>query len=138
MDAYNNAIEKRAVGQASNSFKAQSIAADENRIRDANKAMIDLGGTYQDYKNPFTKKEYEDFARKEGYIPSDKQYTDKYFTEAILNPMKFEQLMETPGFKGASNNFASGGIASLTKTVPPESGPTPQGLPYVYNNVKKI
>ena len=33
---------------------------------------------------------------------------------------------------------ASGGIASLTKTIPPESGPTPQGLPYVYNNVKKI
>ena len=34
--------------------------------------------------------------------------------------------------------MASGGIASLTKTIPPESGPTPQGLPYVYNNVKKI
>ena len=34
--------------------------------------------------------------------------------------------------------FASGGIASLTDTIPPESGPTPQGLPYVYNNVKKI
>ncbi|MDC3268002.1 hypothetical protein OAU35_00310 [bacterium] len=138
MDAYNNAIEKRAVGQASNSFKAQSIAADKNRIRDANKAMIDLGGTYQDYKNPFTKKEYEDFARQKGYLPSDKAYTDKYFTEAILNPMKFEQLMETPGFLGASEKFASGGIASLTKTIPPESGPTPQGLPYVYNNVKKI
>ena len=38
----------------------------------------------------------------------------------------------------ATNKYASGGIASLTKTVPPESGPTPQGLPYVYNNVKKI
>ena len=34
--------------------------------------------------------------------------------------------------------FSKGGIASLTKTIPPESGPTPQGLPYVYNNVKKI
>ena len=34
--------------------------------------------------------------------------------------------------------LASGGIASLTKTIPPESGPTPQGLPYVYNSVKKI
>jgi hypothetical protein len=41
MDAYNNAIEKRAVNQASNSFKAQSIAADENRIREANKAMLE-------------------------------------------------------------------------------------------------
>ena len=34
--------------------------------------------------------------------------------------------------------LASGGIASLTKTIPPESGPTPHGLPYLYNNVKKI
>ena len=34
--------------------------------------------------------------------------------------------------------FSKGGIASLTKTIPPESGPTPHGLPYVYNNVKKI
>ena len=138
MDAYNNAIEKRAVKQASNSLKAQSIAADDNRLRKANKTMIDLGGTYQDYKNPFTKDEYENFARQEGYLPIDKAYTDKYFTDAILNPMKFEQLMETPGFKGASDKFASGGLASLTDTIPPESGPTPQGLPYVYNNVKKI
>jgi len=34
--------------------------------------------------------------------------------------------------------FASGGIASLTDTIPPESGPTPHGLRYQYNNVKKI
>ena len=34
--------------------------------------------------------------------------------------------------------FASGGIASLTKTIPPESGQTPHGLRYQYNNVKKI
>ena len=33
---------------------------------------------------------------------------------------------------------ASGGIASLTDTIPPESGPTPHGLRYQYNNVKKI
>jgi len=34
--------------------------------------------------------------------------------------------------------LASGGIASLTKTIPPASGPTPHGLRYPYNNVKKI
>ena len=37
-----------------------------------------------------------------------------------------------------SLGLASGGIASLTKTIPPESGPTPHGLRYPYNNVKKI
>ena len=40
--------------------------------------------------------------------------------------------------EGLKRNYASGGIASLTDTIPPESGPTPHGLPYVYNNVKKI
>ena len=40
--------------------------------------------------------------------------------------------------EGLKRKYASGGIASLTKTIPPESGPTPHGLPYVYNNVKKI
>ena len=106
--------------------------------REREKEMQALGGTYQDYKNPFTKDEYENFARQEGYLDSDLQYTDEFFKNSILNPLKFEQLMETPGFTGASEKFASGGIASLTKTIPPESGPTPQGLPYVYNNVKKI
>ena len=116
----------------------QGELSDDRRRFKANKEMQALGGTYQDYENPFTKDEYENFARQEGYLASDKAYTDKFFTNSILNPLKFEQLMETPGFKGASNNFASGGIASLTKTIPPESGPTPHGLPYVYNNVKKI
>ena len=40
--------------------------------------------------------------------------------------------------EGLKRKYASGGIASLTDTIPPESGPTPHGLPYVYNNVKKI
>jgi hypothetical protein len=37
-----------------------------------------------------------------------------------------------------ANYFSKGGIASLTDTIPPESGPTPHGLRYPYNNVKKI
>jgi len=37
-----------------------------------------------------------------------------------------------------SLGLASGGIASLTDTIPPKSGPTPHGLRYQYNNVKKI
>ena len=40
--------------------------------------------------------------------------------------------------EGLKRKYASGGIASLTDTIPPESGPTPHGLPYVYNNVKKV
>ena len=41
MDAYNDAIEKRRNIQAERSSIAQSIAADKNRVRDANKAMLE-------------------------------------------------------------------------------------------------
>jgi len=54
---------------------------------------------------------------------------------AALEKKEFEEGMIK---KDLEQGFASGGIASLTKTIPPESGPTPHGLPYVYNNVKKI
>ena len=56
----------------------------------------------------------------------------KYLTE----PTTMENL--TQGDFDIANQYASGGIASLTDTIPPESGPTPHGLPYVYNNVKKV
>ena len=47
-----------------------------------------------------------------------------------MRPNQMEEYYE--------NYFSKGGIASLTKTIPPESGPTPHGLRYQYNNVKKI
>jgi len=102
-----------------NQFKQSIGKYESGEARDLRgkreKEMQALGGTYQDYENPFNKDEYENFARQEGYLASDKQYTDKYFTDEILNPLKFEQLMKTPGFKGASDKFASGGLANLMK-----------------------
>ncbi len=53
-------------------------------------------------------------------------------------PVDMTNYQPSNRFAGFKLGMASGGIASLTKTIPPESGPTPQGLPYVYNNVKKI
>ena len=52
----------------------------------------------------------------------------------VLNQQKTQSIADAGGVA----NMASGGIASLTKTIPPESGPTPHGLRYQYNNVKKI
>ena len=57
----------------------------------------------------------------------------KQFEEGMLKKDIEQRLTSSDPLQ-----LASGGIASLTKTIPPESGPTPQGLPYVYNNVKKI
>ena len=123
-------------------FGKYESGQDRDRRREREKEMQALGGTYQDYKNPFTKDEYENFARQKGYLPIDKAYTDEFFTNSILNPLKFEQLMETPGFTGASEKFAGGGIAkeagdrsgAMTRSMNPDS----QGLSYLFNRVKKV
>jgi len=44
--------------------------------------------------------------------------------------------MALPRFKGSQ--FAAGGLANLTDTIPPESGPMSQGLRSLYNNDKKL
>jgi len=38
------------------------------------------------------------------------------------------------GLYGTQEKFASGGLASLTDTIPPESGPMSEGLRFLYNN----
>ena len=125
MDAYNNAIEKRAVNQASNSFKAQSIAADENRIREANKAMLE--------KFPMYTPEVIDSMYQQYNIEKPENFNIDIFNNVMRDQDKMNYF---------ADNFrlekASGGIASLTDTIPPESGPTPHGLPSLMKRGIKI
>ena len=46
-------------------------------------------------------------------------------------------MQEIANFGGVAN-LASGGIANLTNTIPPESGPMSQGLRSLYNNGRKL
>ena len=48
-----------------------------------------------------------------------------------------EQVYGTQGTFGGQP-LAKGGIASLTKTIPPASGPTPHGLPSLTKRGIKI
>ena len=56
---------------------------------------------------------------------------------SIVNPAH-----NIPGMREATGGylygFASGGLANLTNTIPPESGPMSQGLRSLYNNGKKL
>jgi hypothetical protein len=73
--------------------------------------------------------------RQEGLLKEDEIYDDTFYKEQIETPMRAEQFkeyMELPSFRGSQ--FASGGLASLTDTIPPESGPMSQGLRSLYNN----
>jgi hypothetical protein len=89
----------------------------------------------QRYLNEMDEKELYLYNKRRGFdLDSLLDGTSPYIDKSA------EYLGEGKDFlgKGLFQNFASGGIASLTDTIPPESGPTPHGLRYQYNNVKKI
>ena len=61
------------------------------------------------------------------------------YQEALyqVNLEKFKKINRADGGRAS---HMGGGIASIRRpnAIPPESGPTPQGLPSMYNRVKKI
>ena len=61
--------------------------------------------------------------------------------DELTNKYNMREAAKYPGFFSAdSERFAGGGIASIRRphAIPPESGPNPQGLPSMYNRVKRI
>jgi hypothetical protein len=57
------------------------------------------------------------------------------FKTGVLQPGEGTLIRMMQGGKGLyGSQFASGGLASLTDTIPPESGPMSQGLRSLYNN----
>ena len=52
--------------------------------------------------------------------------------------IKQDQQMQAIADAGGVANLAGGGLANLTDTIPPESGPMSQGLRSLYNNGKKL
>ena len=108
-----------------------------------NRGIIEIGGSLNNELEPnfnimFTKKFDGNYNKR------DKPYNYSYSGNELDEI--YEEYQKTDGFTKEPVDekmlpprmFADGGIAGLTKTIAPESGPKPQGLPYVYNNVKKI
>ena len=56
----------------------------------------------------------------------------------IQDFIKQDQQMQAIADAGGVANLAGGGLANLTDTIPPESGPMSQGLRSLYNNGKKL
>jgi hypothetical protein len=108
------------------------------------KQKIDLTPTtYQNFKPNygFTKEQFEDAMRKEGALADDQVYQDAFYKQEVEKPIEFQQLMELPSFRGASEKFAGGGIAKMAgdrSGPPPESGPMSQGLRSLYKNGRKL
>ena len=157
-----NVFKKRTQNQLKKTFDQRKDQIDPTQTPFGNfiSPAFDLGSYTQPLKyafdvvNPFTKdvpflSERQQEAKK--LREMSKEELDAYNKERGFTLENIEQgtapqirpLMNYLGTDVTGQGFgtqflAGGGIASLTKTIPPESGPTPQGLPYVYNNVKKI
>ena len=58
-----------------------------------------------------SKKQVDDFLKATKVIPGDRELLQEFYEKEFVKPAEFEQLMETPGFKGTQNRFAGGGIA---------------------------
>ena len=157
-----NAFKKRTQDQLVEDFKDRERQVDPTKTPFGNfiSPVFDLSSYTQPLKygldiiNPFTKdvpflseqqqeaKKLRDMSQEDLDIYNKNR---KFTLEDIQSGESpyTRQLMDYLGTDVTGQGFgsqflASGGIASLTKTIPPESGPTPHGLPYVYNNVKKI
>jgi len=84
------------------------------------------------------------------YSPKRSEYETDEFINEYLKSIGQEPLrpgegtlirMNMPnqsGLFGANQKFAGGGLANLTNTIPPESGPMSQGLRSLYNNGRKL
>ena len=100
--------------------------------------------TYKNFKPDygFTKEQFENAMRKEGSLADDQVYQDAFYKQEVEKPIEFQQLMELPSFRSASEKFAGGGIAkeagdrsgAMTRSMNPDS----QGLSYLFNRVKKV
>jgi len=127
---------------------------DSMRVAKADTAMKDLYTQYSDQDIIEYLKQLKDIGALEGNVQDFIDYRETpinfpagYFTEKkfqpktlsgldlIKNMFQIEEANQRVIDAGGVANLASGGIA---EGPPPESGPTPQGLPYVYKNVKKI
>ncbi len=130
MDAYNDAIEKRRNIQAERSSIAQSIAADKNRVRDANKAMLEkfpiytpeiIDSMYERAKVEKPKNlDYADFGKQMSDYDKMNYFADNFRTEKAGG-----------GIAGLSGGDPKG---AMTTSMNPDS----QGLQGLFNRVKKV
>jgi hypothetical protein len=126
--------------------KLATPAKSRGPMTEKKKQKIDLSPvTYQNFKPNygFTKEQFEDAMRKEGALADDQVYQDAFYKQEVEKPIEFQQLMELPSFRGASEKFAGGGIAGLsggdpegamTKSMNPDS----QGLRSLIKNGRKL
>ena len=131
------------IGSLGNPLKNRAVTPRTGTRQGPGAVKIDLSPiTYQNFKPDIASKEdLENYFRAKGYISEDEQLTPEFYQQEFVKPAEFEQLMELPSFRGASEKFAGGGIAKIAgvdQGPPPKSGPNSQGLKGLFNRAKNI
>ena len=131
------------IGSLGDPLKNRAVAPRTGTRQGPGPVKIDLSPiTYENFEaNIPPKEEFDEYLRSKNLIGQDQELTEKEYQRSFYKPAEFEQLMEVPGFKGASEKFAGGGIAKLAgvdQGPPPESGPNSQGLQGLIKRVKNI
>jgi len=122
----------------------QGSLAEDRRMYQANKAMQNLYYQYSD-------EDLIKMLQNAGYNPQDiinlkttERLTPSFARtlgglDSLRSQFQEEEAMQRIADAGGVANLAGGGIAEIRRpnSIPPQSGPTPQGLLSVKNNVKR-
>jgi len=133
------------IGSLGDPLKNRAVAPRTGTRQGKGPVKIDLSPiTYQNFEaNIPSKEEFDDYLRSINILKQDEMLTEKGYQENFYKPAEFEQLMELPSFRGASEKFAGGGIAGLSGGVDEgpqrrSMNPDSQGLQGILNRVKKL
>ena len=148
-EALSNAQEYIAAKRGAASSIAQSAQADKQRrrkamkadgmltIEDAKNELQGMGDYYGQGYTPFgLNKLFEEAGMQNPEYgitkvgPTTGKYNQAQGLQDYLNSMRMQLIADAGGVA----NLAGGGLASLTDTIPPESGPMSEGLRSLYNN----
>ena len=114
-------------GRRMKPFMAQSKAADAQRLKKRMEEMEQVFPT-------ISPQEIDEILKTQNITTQDLGMTYPQIQDFI----KQDQQMQAIADAGGVANLAGGGLANLTDTIPPESGPMSQGLRSLYNNGKKL
>jgi hypothetical protein len=103
------------IGSLGDPLKNRAVAPRTGTRQGPGPVKIDLTPlTYKNFEaNIPPKEDFDDYLRALNMIGQDQELTEEEYQRSFYKPAEFEQLMETPGFKGTQDRFATGGRAGF-------------------------
>ncbi len=103
------------IGSLGDPLKNRAVAPRTGTRQGKGPVKIDLSPiTYQNFEaNIPSKEEFDDYLRAINAMEQDQELTEESYQKQFYKPAEFQQLMETPGFKGTQDRFATGGRAGF-------------------------